>query len=94
MTDEPTETAQTPIEANASPLPDQLWAGLRQIAPAAMAFAIGRHWIADDLSILLGVSGGMVWPIIAGQLKTRRRAVELATVAGSSKVPDSVAKLK
>lgn len=88
------ETAPQPIEAHASPLPDQLWAGLRQLAPAAMAFAIGRHWIADDLSILLGVAGGMVWPIVAGQLKTRRRAVQLATVAGSPKVPNSVAKLK
>jgi len=91
---EPTELEQEPIEANASPLPDQLWAGIRQVAPAVMAFAIGRHWIADDVSILLGVAGGMVWPIIAGQLKTRRRAVQLATVASSPEVPDHVAKLK
>ena len=91
MTD---DNEQPPISVNASPLPDQLWAGLRQIAPAAMAFAIGRHWIADDMSILLGIAGGMVWPIVAGQLKTRHRAKQLASVANDPRVPDAVASVK
>lgn len=83
-----------PIEAHASPLPDQLWAGLRQIAPAAMAFALGRHWLASDVAVLLGVAGGMVWPLVAGQLKTRRRALELASVAANPDTPDHVAVLR
>ena len=82
------------IEAHASPLPDQLWAGLRQLAPAAMAFALGRGWLATDMAVLLGVAGGMVWPIIIGQMKTRRRAQELASVAANPDTPDHVAVLR
>lgn len=89
-----TDDTTPPIEANASPLPDQLWAAVRQIAPAIMAFVIGRGWMPDDLAVLLGVAGGIVWPIVAGQLKTRQRAQQLAAVAGSPEVPDHVAKLK
>lgn len=88
------EDTPPPIEAHDSPLPDQAWAALRQFAPAAMAFALGRGWLSDDLSILLGVLGGVIWPIVAGQLKTRRRAQELATVARSPRVPNEVARLK
>lgn len=86
------DTDDMPIEVHSSPLPDQLWAGLRQVAPAVMAFAIGRHWLTDDVSVLLGVLGAVVWPIVAGQLKTRRRAVQLATVADAA--PDDVAVLR
>ena len=82
------------IEAHASPLPDQLWAGLRQLAPAAMAFALGRGWLATDMAVLLGVVGGIVWPLIAGQLKSRRRAQELASVAANPDTPDHVAILR
>ena len=81
-----------PIEVHASPLPDQLWAAVRQIAPAVMAFLIGRELIADDVVILLGVVGGIVWPIVAGQLKTRRRAQENAALA--AELPDHIAKVK
>jgi hypothetical protein len=90
MTDEPNQ----PIEVHDSPLPDQLWAAVRQVAPPIMAFVIGKGWIGDDLAILLGALGAIVWPIVAGQIKTRRRAQQLATVAASPRVPDSVAHLK
>ena len=81
-----------PIQVNASPLRDQLWTGMRQIAPVAMAFALGRHWIPEDAAPLLGAVGLMVWPIVAGQLKTRERAQNLATLAAI--VPDDKAVLK
>ena len=85
---------QQPIIVNDSPLPDQLWAAVRQVAPPALTFMIGRHWIADDTSTLLCVAGGVIWPIVAGQLKTRRRAQQLAAIAASPQVPDSVARVK
>lgn len=59
-----------PIAVNSSPLPDQLWAAVRQIAPPVMAFAIGKGWIGNDVGILLGTMGAILWPIIAGQIKT------------------------
>jgi len=83
-----------PIIVNDSPLPDQLWAGLRQVAPAVVAFMVGRHLIADDTVTMISVAGGVIWPIVAGQLKTRRRAQQLATIAASPQVPDSVARVK
>jgi hypothetical protein len=89
-----TQPAPEPIEVNDSPLPDQLWAAVRQVAPPIMAFVIGKGWIGDDLAVLLGALGAIVWPIVAGQLNTRRRAQQLATVAASPRVPDSVAVLK
>ena len=88
------DNEQPQIEVNASPLPDQLWAGVRQLAPAMMAFAIGRHWVADDIAVFLGVVGGMIWPIVAGQLKTRHRAIQLATIAKDPRVPDAVVTTK
>lgn len=69
------------IIANATPLPDQLWAGVRQVAPPLMAFALGKGWIDNDLAALLGTLGMIVWPIVAGQLATRRRAKQLAKAA-------------
>ena len=83
---------EDPIEVHASPLPDQLWAAVRQIAPAVMAFGIGKGWLDNDAAVLLGVLGGVAWPIVAGQLKTRRRAIQLAHVTASA--PDSVAVFK
>lgn len=80
------------IEAHASPLPDQLWAALRQLAPAVMAYAIGRGMLADDMAVLLGVLGGVIWPIVAGQMKTRRRAQQLAQLAGAA--PDHIGIVK
>jgi uncharacterized membrane protein len=81
-----------PITVHASPLPDQLWAGLRQIAPAVVTFALGKGWLDNDSAALLAVLGGVAWPIVAGQLKTRRRAQELAVVASAA--PDHVATVK
>lgn len=80
------------IEVNASPLPDQLWAGVRQIAPAALAFGLGKGWISDDLAPLLAALGLMIWPIVAGQLKTRERSQQLTTLARIA--PDAVATVK
>ena len=88
----PNETPQ--IEVNASPLPDQAWAALRQIAPPLMAFLIGRKLIADDIAILLGLVGAIIWPIVAGQLATRHRAKQLANIAADRRVPDAVAVVK
>ena len=93
MTEE-VETVGQPVLAHATPVPDQLWAGLRQIVPPIVAFAVGRGWLASDLAVLLGVVGGVMYPIVLGQLKTRLRAKQLATVASSPKVPDSVAAIK
>ncbi len=88
------DISETPIEAHATPLPDQLWALLRQIVPPITAFLIARGYLATDLALMLGAVGGIVWPIVAGQLKTRRRAKELTTVAASSAVPNDVARLR
>lgn len=82
------------IQVNASPLPDQLWAALRQITPPVVAFAVGRGWVADDVAVLLGVLGGILYPIVYGQIKTRLRAKQLATVAANPDVPDSAISLK
>ena len=80
------------IEVHGSPLPDQLWAALRQIAPPMMAYALGKGWLENDLAALLGALGAIVWPIVAGQIKTRLRAQQLTTVAASA--PDDVATVK
>lgn len=88
------ENDTPPIEVNDSPLPDQIWAGVRQIAPAAVAFSLGRGWLSSDVAVLLGVGGGVMWPIIAGQLKTRERAKQLARIAKDERVPDAVAVVK
>lgn len=81
-----------PIEVSASPLIDQLWAGVRQVAPAMMAFSLGKGWLADDVAVLLGVIGGVVWPIVAGQLRTRERSKLIVTLTNAA--PDTVAVLK
>lgn len=83
-----------PVEVHSSPLPDQLWAAARQAIPPVVAFAIGRHWIADDVGTVILAIAGVLAPIIAGQLKTRKRAQQLATIAASPQVPDSVATIK
>ena len=82
------------VQVDDSTLSVQLWAGVRQIAPPLMAFAIGRHWIADDLSVVLGIGGAILYPIIAGQLKTRARQKQLIAIARDKRVPDAVAVLK
>lgn len=86
--------ADAPVEAHASPLPDQLWALMRQVVPPLAAYAAGRGWLSDDTMLLLGATGAAVWAFVAGQLKTRRRALELASVAANPATPDHVAKLR
>lgn len=81
-----------PIVVDGSPLSDQLWAAMRQIAPPAMAFAIGKGWISNELGILLGTVAAIIWPIVAGQLKTRHRAVQLANIAKDGRNPGAVLK--
>jgi len=83
---------QEPLEVHGSPLPDQLWAGLRQVAPPLLAFALGRGWVPNDIVPVVTVVGGVVWAIVAGQLKTRRRAKQLTALA--TVAPDNVAVLK
>ena len=92
MSDDSNETPR--IEVNGSPLPDQLWAALRQIAPPVMAYALGKHWIGGDLATLLGVAGAIIWPIVAGQIHTRHRATQLANIANDTRVPSEVAVIK
>lgn len=89
-----TDDTTPPIAVNSSPLPDQLWAAVRQIAPPVMAFAIGKGWIGNDAGILLGSVGAIIWPIVAGQIKTRERAQQLTMIAGDVRTPDAVATVK
>ena len=86
--------ADAPIVAHESPLPDQAWSGLRTLALAVSTFALGRGWITNDVAILLTAAGGVLWPIVAGQLKIRRRAVELATVIAHPDTPNNVGVLR
>lgn len=87
-----TDETIAPIEVTDTPLADQIWSAVRQIAPAIMAFLIGRKLIADDLAIMLGVAGGVLWPVVASQIKTRQRSKLIARLANAA--PDSVAVLK
>lgn len=81
-----------PIEVHESSTPDQLWSALRSVIVAVSAYATGRGWIGEDtVAMIIGVVGVLA-PIVIGQLKTRRRALELAALA--AKVPDSVATLR
>lgn len=82
------------ILVNASPLPDQLWAGMRQLAPAVIAFAVGRQIIPQDAAPLLAAAGLFIWPIVAGQLKTRHFSKALARLAASPEVPDHLVQTK
>lgn len=93
MTEE-IETTTPPIEAHPTPLPDQLWAALRQLVQVVSAFALGKGWIDGELATLITGLLGIVAPIIVGQLKTRRRAKELTTVAASPLVPENIARLR
>ncbi len=86
--------AAHPIEAHASPVPDQAWSGIRSVIMAVSAYAMGRGWIAGDTATLLAALVGVVGPFIVGQLKIRRRAKDLATVAAHPDTPNDVAVLR
>lgn len=80
-------------DANAT-LFEQLWAGVRQFAPPAMAFLLGRGLIQNDVAIVLGVAGAVIWPIVAGQIKTRHRMKQLLNIAKNRRVPNSIVTTK
>ena len=88
------EIVDPPVEANASPLPDQLWTAFRQLVLALSAFALGKEWIDGEAAALIAAILGIAAPVVMGQLKVRRRAKELATVAASPEVPDKIARLR
>lgn len=80
-----------PIKVNSSPVPAQIWAGLRQVVPPVVAFLIGRHYIPDDVAtLILAIAAGIGVPIAFGQYSTRAQAQTLAAVATNPAVPDSV----
>jgi len=81
------------VLVNESPFPDMAWAFVRQIAPPAVTFALGRGWIEGDVGILLAGIGGAA-TIVYGQWKTWKRANQLSTIAASPETPDHVAQLK
>jgi hypothetical protein len=83
-----------PILVNATPTSDQLYAAVRQIGMAVGAWAIGKGYLQADTATALGTIALVAVPFVYGQLKTRLRAQQLATVASSPKVPDSVASIK
>lgn len=93
MTEQATPPERT-IEANGTPVMDQTFAGVRQILIALTSYALGKGLIDNELAALLTAVGGVLLPIIAGQMKVRRRARELASVAASPYVPDNIARLK
>ena len=82
-----------PIVAPASPLNDQLTAGLRQLilVAAAVATALGYTKAAGEISTFLMVVGpraGLL-TVIVGQITTRRSSQKLAVAAAAA--PDNVA---
>lgn len=85
-----------PIIANASPVPEQLAAALRQLilALAMVATALGYSKAAGDLNLVLQVIGpfAAVVSIILGQLKTRVASQNTAKLAAA--VPNSIAVVK
>lgn len=86
------QDAEPPVEVHESPAFDQLWALLRQIIPPLIAFLVGRGFIKDDVGVLLVTVGGVVAPIVVGQLKTRLRAMQLSNI--TRRVDNTIAKFK
>lgn len=82
------------VKVNKTPTKDQLWAGVRTAVVAISAWAVGKGFIGQDTATMLGSVALVAVPVVIGQLKTRRRAQELAKIAASPKVPDSVAQIK
>lgn len=88
MTIEETATQEVtpPIVVHETPIPDQLWALLRQVLPLVTAALVLRGYIENDIAEIASIIFGVLAPIVWGQLKTRLRAVQLATL--ERKVPD------
>lgn len=74
------QDASPPVVIHESPVPDQLWALLRQIVPPIVAFCVGRGIIDDNMGALILSLFAVVAPIVWGQLKTRLRAMQLANL--------------
>lgn len=89
-------TDQPPIVVNASPVQDQIAAGLRVfiIAAGSVATALGYAGVAGKLNALLLAVGPVAAAIafLVGQLKTRALAKKAARMA--TLLPDSVATTK
>jgi len=81
-----------PMEVSSSPVAEQIWSGVRQVAIAGGAYAAGLGVVEQDTLALLGVVGVVVWGVIASQIKTLERSRKLATLAKAA--PDSIAVLK
>ena len=81
-----------PMEVSSSPMAEQIWSGVRQVAIAGGAYVAGRGLVAQDTLALLGVLGVVVWGVVASQIKTLERSRKLAALAKAA--PDSVAVLK
>jgi hypothetical protein len=98
------DSLDTPITVSATPAPDQIAAGVRSIvlvisAVTALAGLVSKHDLAgliayvqsSDFITAAGIAiaaGSFVW----GQIKTRKRAVQLATMA--TILPDTIATTK
>lgn len=80
---------EKPIVAPRSPSSDQFSAGLRQLLLVLGAFAVAKGWLGEDelatIVPAIVIVGSFAW----GQLKTRRRAAEVSTLANF--VPDDIA---
>lgn len=80
------------IQVNENPIWDQLWTGSRQIILIMTAYLVGRGILAQDTAGIIVSISAIAVPFIIGQLSTRNRAKQLATIAKA--VPDSVAVVK
>lgn len=96
-------TDQQPIMVDASPIPAQVIAGVRQVllGLSAVATAFGASRLGTGLSaaslaatmIATGLSGAVtIAMFVWGQLHTRSAAKKLATVAEVA--PDEIAQVK
>jgi hypothetical protein len=78
----------TPIIANASPAPDQIAAGLRQLVLVlgSIASALGYSKLAGEFSSLLAIVGplSVIVAFVWGQLHTRAAAQQKATLAAAA----------
>ena len=83
-----TQKVTPPIIVHESPLPDQAWALFRQLIPPIVAFLLGKGYLDDTEATLVLSLFAIAAPIIVGQLKTRLRAKQLATI--EPKVSDRV----
>lgn len=75
------------IKVSRSPISEQAWLALRKIAPALVAFALARGWLTNDVSILLAIIGGAVWPIGHDQIAAWQRHPALAELADDPAIP-------